>query len=303
MQVGIFIQQLQDPTPKTRALAAGVIGLVEELRAFDAIKAAFPKEAHPDARQMLDWAGNRLLAAHQRGYDTFEDLLERFGVNRDIRDKVQANLSEREAELLRRVAASVHNSDQMKMNAGSTMGRAMIGYAMGGMAGAALHALSDVRASLFHDDAPTFDDGPQRALPQMPTTNDFTAALRELYKNPNAYDRQRAVVAIGRAHNLDALPYLVMPFIKEQDTETRASIQNVARGLYLGAWYYQLSQDGKIAREIEKRAAQAQQEVNDMSANEGSGAQAIPQENKQASPEEIAAMLRKAEAKKRKRRR
>jgi hypothetical protein len=305
MQVATFIQQLQADAPKTRGLAAGVLGLVEEKRAFDTIKAAFAGETHADCRKLLDWAGKRLVAAHERGYDTFEDVLERFGVNRDIQAQVQAGMSAREAELMRRVASSIQSSDGLSMNTVTTVGRSMMGYAMGGFAGAALHALSDIRASRGHEDAPTFDATPQRAVPQMPTTQDFSEPLREFLQAKDPFAQQRAIVKLGNCNNPAVLPHLVVPFIKAQDADVRTSIENVARGLYLGAWYYQLSQEGVIEREIEKRVQATQRQLKDMTdadRNDTGGA-AVPEENRESSPEEIASILKKAEQKKRKRRR
>lgn len=298
MDVSIFIQQISSDDPRHRGLAAGVLGLVEEIRGLPKIQQAFRRETKAELREMLEWAGKRLAAAQKRGYDSFEDLLERFGVLREIDERIQHNMSRDEEALLRQIATQI-GQDGLKMNMGSTMGRAMIGYAMGGFAGAALHALSDIRHIKDSSEGTNVvGETTTRAVPQAPTQSDFKNTLRELYQNPEPQARVAAMIELGRLRNPALLPHLVIPFRRDPSLEVRATIERVAKGLYLGTLYYNLSQRGVIEKEIEERIGAFRQQL--LTEGGGStGTAPTPRENQEASREEIAKILKQAEAKKR----
>ncbi|PJF45166.1 MAG: hypothetical protein CUN55_00220 [Phototrophicales bacterium] len=292
-----YLAFIKHPNATLRAQAVSVLGLVEDTRALEPLQAAFPTETEQAVRLAMDWAGQRIAAAVGRGYDIFQDILERFGVKAEIDAFVQADMSEQEAELLRRVAMQSGQSD-LSMGIGTSFGRVFIGYQMGGIGGAAMMAMSDYMKSKAKKDQ--FIDPTsglvRRAVPQPPTDGDFRAALQVLTTNPDPNARQKALIEIGKLHNMSVLPHLVRPFLRDPDAEVRASIERVAKGIYLGALYAQLSAEGVIEREVQHQIAVFRQDMQQLQQREAAKG------NQEASAEEIQEILARAQAKKKARR-
>lgn len=287
-----FLAFIPHPDPVLRTQALGVLGLVEDTRALAALQAAFPNETDPSVRQVMDWTGKRLAAATQRGYDIFQDLLTRFSVKAEIDAYVQADMSDQEADLLRRIAIETGQSG-LSMGTGAALGRAFIGYQMGGMAGAAMMAMSDMVKSRSHSD--DFDPTrglTRRAVPIPPTNGDFRAALETLTTHRDPKLRQQALLEIGRVNNMSALPHMVRSFLRDPDAEVRESVERVAKGIYLGGLYSKLSSDGVIEREVQEQIAAFRKDMKAMAQREAAKG------NQEASADEIKAMLAKAQAKK-----
>lgn len=292
-----FLAFISNPDSILRTQAVGVLGMVEDTRALAPIQAAYPRETDDNVRQVMDWTGKRLAAAHQRGYDIYQDILERFGVRAEIDAFVQADMSDQEAELLRRVASQT-GQDGISMKAGSTLGRAFIGYQMGGFAGAAMMAMSDIVNSRIHSDGIDPTRGlSRRAVPQVPTERDFRPALTILTTERDPKAREKSIVEIGQINNMSVLPHLVRSFVRDPDPTVRETVERIAKGIYLGAIYAKLSAEGVIEREVQDQIAAFRKGMKEMAQQEASKG------NQEASPDEIKAMLAKAQAKREEQRR
>lgn len=286
-----FLDFISNPEPILRTQAVGVLGMVEDTRALGPLQAAYPRETDDGVRQVMDWTGKRLAAAQQRGYDIYQDILDRFGVRAEISSFVQADTSDQEAELLRRVASQT-GQDSMSMKAGGTLGRAFIGYQMGGFAGAAMMAMSDIVNSRIHSEGIDPTRGlARRAVPQLPTEGDFRAALSVLSTDRDPKAREKAILEIGQIYNVAVLPHLVRSFLRDPDLTVRETVERIAKGMYAGALYAKLSADGVIEREVQAQIAAFRKGIKAITDQEAAKG------NQESSPEQIKAMLDKAQAK------
>lgn len=293
-----FLQHIQNPDATARTQAISVLGMVEDTRALAPLQAHYPQEPDKKVKQAIEWAGKRLAIATERGYDIYQDILERFSVYTEIRAYVEAGVSDYEADLLRRVAIET-GSDSISMGTASTLGRAFIGYQMGGIAGASLMAMSDMARSQSHGEYVDPTQGmPRRAVPQTPTNNDYRPALQALLTHPQADMRVKAMQEIGRAYNLAALPHVFRPFLRDSDPTVRQTVEHVAKSMYLSALYAKLSNEGIIEQEVQQQIADAREELKRMGHRHGT-----PKGNQESSPEELQALLNRAQEKKQQQRR
>jgi hypothetical protein len=78
MDVDRLAERLRDPDPRVRVETLRILAMVEETRALEAVRWIFQNDPEPGVREVANWAGRLIYAAHQRGYSTQRAIEELF---------------------------------------------------------------------------------------------------------------------------------------------------------------------------------------------------------------------------------
>ncbi|GAB4572086.1 MAG: hypothetical protein Kow0077_10520 [Anaerolineae bacterium] len=259
MQIEYLIANLQNPQPQVRMDVVRVLGMVEETLALDALRKRYEEESLPDLKQTVLWAGRRIYAAQQRGFNTHDHVLHYFGVVREVEQMED----ETEAELLKRMEQELHlemirrqrdaTRTKNNMTAGvlaATAALGMAGLPVGGVSpGSLLQAGAEVASSNLGVNRPQI--GRQRTPAMRPTNTDITVWLKKL---ANSADRKACIDAcrqLVELNNPAALPHLARVFVSTDDPEIRQAAEEAGKRLYWNSIYWQMEQDGTLAEDIE----------------------------------------------------
>lgn len=258
MRLQTLLSDLRSPQPETRIAAARVLGLVEETLALEAIRKAFLMETEPNAKQAINWGGGRIHAAQKRSYTTLDDIFERFKINQELENMEDPD----EAAFIETMSTNFEIQLQHEKNAANMKtaamgaGAALAGVAQFGAAGLSMGGMTpgaNVLSSNIGVERP--EVGKQRIPAQAPTEMGFEVWLRRLREDRDPAVRAKAAFEISQFNNPAALPRLAELFFAEQDPKVQNAIIQAAKTLYLNARYWEITQDGSLEAEIERRAA------------------------------------------------
>ncbi|GAB4434814.1 MAG: hypothetical protein Kow00120_01310 [Anaerolineae bacterium] len=288
---------LKSANAKARLNAARVLGMVEEVGVLDAVRAGYKDETDPEVRRALAWAGQRLYAGQQAGYTTVDEIFRRFGIDREI----AALEDEEEAKLLRKLQddfdmdmirrrADAGKTAAAVTAAGILMGGTIMGALQPG-AGAAGSNLGPAREQITS----------QRTPAAMPSNADISVWLKRLNDEAAPDVRANAARELQTLNNPAALPHLAHRFLTDPAPAVREAAERAGKALYLGAVYWQMERDGSLEAEYQRRVAAAGKLRQARPAAQGDAppASAPPPTQKQ----DINAILRQAEANRRRRKR
>jgi len=128
----------------------------------------------------------------------------------------------------------------------------------------------------------------------MPSTADIKVWVKRLRESPSPADREKAAVELLTLNNPAALPFLGSAFMSDSSPQVQAAAQRTGKLLYWGVLYWTMEQDGSMAEEIARRAAARGKPIPDV---KGAAApQPTPPEQPARSEQDISAILRAAEA-------
>jgi hypothetical protein len=259
MKLEVLVGGLDNPQPAVRLDVARVLGMLDETRALEAVRERYKVETDPTVHNMLAWAGKRLYEARQAGYLTLEELLQYFGVNREIENMPDPD----EAEMMQQLKDNFDmemvqmknraNKRQMGMAVAAGIGGAMLGGAATGAVAfsGALSAGAGVASSNM---GPRPQIGTSRAPATAPSNVDISIWVRRLRESSEASKREQAAIELGQLNNPAALPHLAAVFVSDPSPQVREAVQRFGKVLYWGAIYWEMEQDGSLAKEIEQRA-------------------------------------------------
>ncbi|MBN1285266.1 MAG: HEAT repeat domain-containing protein [Anaerolineae bacterium] len=277
MNLNALVAALKSAQPAVRRNAARILGMVEETRALDAIRARYGAEADSATRPILAWAGKRLFEAQQRGYSTIDEIFRRFKLDRELEHLHEKD----EAEALKRLQHKLDMqtlSDQSSAKSGLVVGASIafgIGMPTAGLVGSNLGESDRVQGST------------SRVPPTCPSDANVAVWLQRLRQSDDALTRERAAVELRALNNPAALPDLANAFLDDPAPQVCELAEQAGKALYLGAIYWEMSQDGSIDEEFQRRADAAGRPASKKKPGSGSAPH---------SPEDISALLRKAEA-------
>ncbi|WP_119072157.1 HEAT repeat domain-containing protein [Aggregatilinea lenta] len=258
MRLNTLIASLAHPTPSVRLDVVRVLGMVEETRALDALRAQLATEADPDIRAAIQWAGQRLYSAQQAGYSTIDALFEHFNINREIEHAPD----EAEAELLRKMD-SMFDKDLQRMKEQAAKRRAGTALAagLGGMmAGGALTGMGMMSASLAAGADVAGSNlsvggmgSVRRVPPTAPATTDIAIRVRRLREDTKASNRTLTATELAQINNPQALPALAAAYLLDPVPEVRQAAERFGKILYWSMFYWEMEQSGEIAAEMKRR--------------------------------------------------
>lgn len=96
-----LLKGLAHQNPTARRIAAHTIGLLDEVALLPQMARAFKNETDADVKAAIRWAGERLKAATDAGYNTLDALFDYFGMNRAVENMP----TEKELRLLQQLDA------------------------------------------------------------------------------------------------------------------------------------------------------------------------------------------------------
>lgn len=260
MKLEVLLGGLENPQPAVRLDVVRVLGMVDETRALEALRARYQHESDPVVRQAIAWAGKRLYEAQQAGYTTVDEVFRHFGVQREIEsmpDAAEAELKKKMDQDLERTLTERRGSASRKqagLAAAAGLGVSMVA---GGMAG--LSALSTGltagagAASSSLEIAHRAEGGTQRAPATKPASTDFSIWLRRLRESTDPARRVQAALEIQQLNNPAALPHLAVAFLSDESPQVRQAAQHHGKILYWSAIYWEMEQDGSLAAEMQRR--------------------------------------------------
>lgn len=309
MRLEILLGGLDHPQPAVRLDVVRVLGMLDETRALDRLRQIYPREADPTVRSAINWAGRRLYQARQAGYSTLDEIFRYFGVDREIENLPDAT----EAEMMRKLQDSL-DRDLIRMR--DRMGQRKIGMAVAaGLGGTVIGGVTVGMMALTGAMQPGADAassgmegrpqiGTQRAPATAPSDADISVWARRLRESPTPEGREQAAIELAQLNNPRALPFLAAAFMGDESLKVQQAAQRYGKVLYWSALYWQMSRDGTLAQEMERRAAALGKRIGEAPAQEvpptapaASDAPVPPEPSPAAEPPpvDVGEILRKAQ--------
>lgn len=293
-----LIENVSAPDPAFRLQAARILGFVEEVEGLGPIRNQFKGETETEVKSALEWAGKRIFQAKQNGFSTQAAVYDYFNVYAEVTFLTEKNSG--------RAIQQIEENMRTKStpSGGNMTTAAMAGFVMGGLIGATLtthqarvrNALAQSQASLSGDDLDPDRRLSRRTKAIIPSeTNPKPLGLR-LLNDPDPRQRIAAASDLAMLNNPAALPYLAQAFLSDPDEEVQIAAEVHGKRLYWQLVYYQMEQDGTVQAYVDAKlkAAGIDPKKVEISADPKA---------RQASPEEVAAILARAEAEKARKRR
>jgi hypothetical protein len=245
MNTQTLIQLLQHSESRIRLNAARILGMLDEVEAFQPLVKAFKRETDAQTINVMAWAGKRLKAAQANHYNTFEELWRHYGLQREVESAHQPDedrylgLDTHEMNMLHEQAKSDARKDRIQ--------RRLYGSSLPG----GTSPDEGLNATLLPRDT----GGRRRVMPIQPTTTDIHVHVGRLLHDPRPDMRRKAAITLGDINNPAALSALAQSFLEDKAAEVRATAQHVGKRLYWNLLYWEMERDGLIQREIERRRA------------------------------------------------
>lgn len=98
LEIQALPQRLRDPDPRVRVETLRILAMVEETEALRAVEWMGARDPEPGVREVAQWAGAILSAAHERGHSTREAVKALYE-RRESDDREEAFLAELELDL------------------------------------------------------------------------------------------------------------------------------------------------------------------------------------------------------------
>ena len=253
MKLQTLLDDLGSEVPAQRIASAHTLGIVEETQALNPLRDAYKNEHDFEVMPVLEWAGKRVFAAHRRGYNTFDAIfgvyrldLPRRDADQAARDHFMQSLEDDFNTEMAKDAAARASKNALK--------GAAIGGALGGVLGAALGAAmskSSVSTALREmQSAATIE---YRINPTMPSEMNYKVWLGRIRSETDPDKRQQAAKELVQLNNPDVLPHLGEIFLQESDPDAQKPLEDAAKLIYIGARYWELSQQDDFETLIEQR--------------------------------------------------
>jgi hypothetical protein len=290
-----MLAQLRHPQPTRRLITAQILGLVDEVRALDALGRQFMQEKHPQTKKAIGLAGKHLKTLKTRGFDTIEAICQHFAVYQEVNSLREAQDNDKIKDIDRslgslRMKDSKSGLTQTIKMAGTVAASQMMGS---GFAASMMTNSFDVGASssLRHGNGVIRRDPPMR-----PTNTPIQRQVQRLHTDPDPQQRQLMLRELMGINNPAALPQMARVFFMDDDADVRKLAKEQARLLYWKLQYWYLSDDGTIEHVMQLKAMELGFDLPD-------DAQQQPpaQKKKKQKPEDIGEILKRAERKRRQR--
>lgn len=280
-----LLEELRQPDARRRMRAAYVLGTVDEVAALDALTEAYRTEADEAAKEAILWAGRRLRALHAEGYTTLDAIIEQFHLLDGMNDDAEQRIIDEYKLRTQQDMIDQHGRNMAARKIGKALVQPMLFTAMdfltSPLQGRKLAADVDTLG------APDFSQPRLRVQAVRPGDGDIRPQLAALKAATDSRERIDRILDLAQTHNNPAaLPHLAAIYALGDDNDTvRNAAQRAAKVIYWNAVYWQMEQDGSMVAELARRVADAgKPQPQTGGANEA-----------QASANDIAEALRKAE--------
>jgi hypothetical protein len=319
MRLEVLLGGLENPEATVRLDVVRVLGMLDETLALDKLRERYHAETDPAVKEAIAWAGKRLYQAQQAGYSTVDEVFRYFGVDREIENMPDATEAEMMKKLQDHLDRDLINMQQRaaKRKAGMAAAAALGGMMMGGTS-MGMMALSGAMQPGAETASSSMDVRPQigtrRAPAAAPSNAPIDVWAKRLRDAQMPDMREQAALELAQLNNPKALPFLAAAFVGDSAPKVRQAAQRHGKVLYWSTVYWEMEQDGSLAQEMARRAAEIGKTIavpgtaaDDAPPTPGPTAAAAPPKptpGTEPPPVDVAEILRKAkegrEARKRK---
>jgi hypothetical protein len=258
MKFEVLLAGLDNPQPAVRVDVVRVLGMLDEVRALEALRQRYQVETDEAVRSTIAWAGKRLYEAQQAGYSTLNEVFRHFGVDREIENMPDPH----EAEMMKKLEDSLDrdlrdmrdraSKRRMGTAIAAGFGGALVGgptLGMAAAAGAMMPGAASVSSSMGGRPA----IGTQRSPATAPSNAPIEVWVKRLREDPLPGKREQAALELAPLNNPAALPHLAAAFVSDSSPQVRQAAQKFGKSLYWSAIYWEMEQDGTLMAEMEKR--------------------------------------------------
>jgi hypothetical protein len=259
MRLEVLLGGLEHPEPGTRLQVVRVLGMLDETRALPALRARYAQEPDATVQQAIAWAGQRVFEAEQAGYSTLGAIFRFFNIDREL----ETVPDEKEQKLLEKLQDSLERDLQDRQlrsgvrNAGLALA-AGLGAGMIAGTGVGLTTMASTMMSQMSSASSNMGraSGVVRRTPATaPSDANIEVWVRRLRTERDSAQRQEACIELAQLNNPRALPHLAAAFVDDPSAAVRDAAQRYGKVLYWASVYWEITQDGSLAEEIQKRAA------------------------------------------------
>jgi len=303
MRLEALLSGLENPQPTVRLDVVRVLGMLDETRSLDTLRARYQNEPDPVVRNAISWAGKRLFQAQQAGYSTIDELCRHFGIDREVENMPDAA----EQELMQKMQNSLDRDlRDMQGRAGrrrvgmaiaAGLGGSLVGGTTVGMSAMAGALMPGAGTASGPDGRPQI--GTNRTPATAPTNVDIDVWVRRLREGASPDMREQAAIQLAELNNPKALPHLAAAFVGDTSPKVRQAAQRFGKILYWSTVYWEMEQDGSMAEEMERRAAAIGKEIKLTKSTPPSESPTAPDGDQKAAPPpsqdvDVSDILRKA---------
>jgi len=269
MNADMISRGIRAPQATSRIKAVWMADMLEETGALPALMTQYRIETVDEVKRAIAQAGRRLKQAVNRNYTTLDAICEHYLIDRMIFEMP----SKRDTHLMHRV-----QTENQTLSA--NMGRGLLGPTVGGRASVGVDPSTPQHELTAVD----------RTMPIQPRDEDIRPYIKTLRTSRDSRQRVEAILRMGGVRNPKALPDIAIAYKKDDATEVRDTAERIGKRVYWNAVYLAMENSGMMAEEIERRAREA-----------GKLDEPAPVSSDSASPEEIAALLDRAQRQKKQR--
>lgn len=287
-------QLLKHPKPHIRLVAIHICGMVDEVRALNAIAQQVKVEENPKVAQEFRAVGRHLQQLARDGYDTVEAICEHYNIYSDVLRHAGKN----EFKTIQNIATDfASQKDDSLANVAMKQATMVVLTRLVGIGNTVSLSVPGVdMTSNLGSVAEIMEKQQRRIRPTIPTENDFSRWAKML-KSDDADKREQALVQMNVSKNPKSLQYMAHSHYKDSEERVRFRAKQLGRSLYWNTIYYEMEQNGTIEKIMQTFALSMGIDLpEDVSATQEMPMPEIAQES-------IADILVKAEKSRKKRRR
>ena len=238
-------QLLKHPKANIRLAGIHICGMVDEVRALQAIAQQVKVEDNPKVIQEFKAAGRHLQQLARDGYDTVEAICEHYNIYSDVLRHAGKN----EFKTIQNMATDFANAKEKSL-AKVAMKQAtmlVVTRLVGVGNTVSLSAPGVDMTSNLGSTEEAIEKQQRRIRPTIPTDKDFSRWAKML-KSSDADEREQALVQMNVSKNPKSLQYMAHSHYNDPEERVRFRAKQLGRSLYWNTIYYEMEQSGRIEK-------------------------------------------------------
>jgi len=252
-----LIENLNNPKPQARLASVFILGMVNEVRAIDAMRKRYARESNHQVKQAIQTVGGMLAKLKREGYDTSDAICEHFGVYKEV---LAAKGVDEEAKVRQIQKDTTHNKKDDDFNDqmwSAAAGMLQVGVVASGLGGTMSMNTANVdMTSNLSNTSDILKQQQKRLRPIRPSNEDISLWVGRLQTESDPETRIQLIIHIANMHNPAALPYLANLFWTDEDEGVKSNAKKYGTLLYRNALYWEMTQNGTIEKMMQDKAAE-----------------------------------------------
>ncbi len=238
-------QLLKHPKANIRLAGIHICGMVDEVRALQAIAQQVKVEDNPKVIQEFKAVGRHLQQLARDGYDTVEAICEHYNIYSDVLRHAGKN----EFKTIQNMATDFANAKEKSL-AKVAMKQAtmlVVTRLVGVGNTVSLSAPGVDMTSNLGSTEEAIEKQQRRIRPTIPTDKDFSRWAKML-KSSDADEREQALVQMNVSKNPKSLQYMAHSHYNDPEERVRFRAKQLGRSIYWNTIYYEMEQSGRIEK-------------------------------------------------------